>query len=414
MPHVYGMTKSPADPDVLARIATFNATREQERLALKYRAMRSNVFAFFRGTAHLFWEDFPTGESSLDVAPAAWACGDLHLENFGSFRGDNRLTYFDLNDFDEAALAPATFELARFITSVHLAAASLQLLPSQATELSKTFVSSYAGALVDGKARWIERATAQGMVKDLLRTVKQRTREELLDLRTDRRGPRRKLKLDGRHALAVSDADRTQVIDCLHAYGDACGEPKFFKVVDIARRIAGTGSLGVKRFVVLVRGRGSPDGNMLLDLKEARPSVLAPHVTLPQPAWANEAERVVRVQHRMQAISPALLEVVKAGDLHFVMRELQPDADRLALEHWHGKLGRLRRVMVAMGCCTAWSQLRSSSRDGSAGADELIAFGRSKSWHRPLLRYAREYTERAAADWHRFAASPEHPSPART
>ena len=102
--------------------------------------------------------------------------------------------------------------------------------------------------------------------------------------------------------------------------------------------MAGTGSLGVERFVVLVRGRGSPGGNFLLDLKEARASVLAPRALGPQPAWQDEGERVVEVQRWMQAISPALHQAVHLGDRPFTLRELQPAADRMVLENWNGKL----------------------------------------------------------------------------
>src|SRR5690348_3608110 len=102
--------------DVVERVARFNAGREAERLALKYDAMRDNPFSFMRATAHLFWEDWHAMQSSIErmapmaAGPPVWATGDLHLENVGSFRGDNRLVYFDLNDFDESALAPATWE----------------------------------------------------------------------------------------------------------------------------------------------------------------------------------------------------------------------------------------------------------------------------------------------------------------
>ena len=98
--------------DLVERLRAFNADREPERLAMKYRAMRGGAFAFFRGTCHLFYEDLPRG-SSLDASPSAWISGDLHIENFGVYKGDNRLAYFDLNDFDEACLAPASWELAR-------------------------------------------------------------------------------------------------------------------------------------------------------------------------------------------------------------------------------------------------------------------------------------------------------------
>jgi uncharacterized protein (DUF2252 family) len=401
------MTNPAVEPDVLARITKYNATREPERLALKYRAMRADPFTFFRGTAHLFWEDWPTGQTPLDDAPRAWVCGDLHLENFGSYRGDNRLTYFDLNDFDEAALAPATWELARFVTSVHLAAAKLKLSPAQATDLSKAFISAYSDSLADGKARWVERTTAKGMVKDLLRRVKQRRHEELLNVRTELAGPRRKLKVDGRHALKLSRDDRAEVVKHIHAFGESRGKRKFYRVLDVARRVAGTGSLGLRRFVVLVRGHGIPDGSILLDIKEAAPSALVPHVAVPQPAWKNEADRVVHVQRRMQAISPALLEVVEIGDRHCMMRELQPFEDRVALEHWHGKLRRLQRVMTTMGEAVAWAQLRSVSRQGSAGADDMIAFAHTKGWRRELLKYARLYARKATRDWRHFSGVSE-------
>ncbi|HVT37766.1 MAG TPA: DUF2252 family protein, partial [Gemmatimonadaceae bacterium] len=322
-------------------------------------------------------------------------------------RGDNRLAYFDLNDFDEAALAPATWELARFVTSVHLAAAKLRLSAADATNLSKTFISAYSDSLADGKARWVERTTAKGMVRDLLRGIKQRRSEDLLNVRTEMSGTARKLKVDGRHALKLLRHDRAEVVNHIHAFGEARGHRKFYRVLDVARRVAGTGSLGLRRFVVLVRGHGVPDGSILLDIKEAGPSALAPHVAVPQPPWKNEADRVVHVQRRMQAISPALLEVVSIGDRHCMMRELQPFEDRLALEHWHGKLRRLQRVMTTMGEAVAWAQLRSASRQGSAGADDLIAFAHTRGWRRELLKYARQYARTATRDWRQFSALPE-------
>src|SRR5215471_17603703 len=111
---------------VVDRIEEFNRGREPERLALKYRAMATGPFSFFRGTAHLFFEDWPR-RAPWNRAPLGWISGDLHLENFGSFLGDNGLVYFDLNDFDEAALAPVTWETGRLLTSAYLAARELQI-----------------------------------------------------------------------------------------------------------------------------------------------------------------------------------------------------------------------------------------------------------------------------------------------
>src|SRR3954465_4657333 len=110
---------------VAERIRAFNAGRRPELLERKYKAIRADAFTFLRGTCHLFYEDWPAG-SPLNAAPPAWISGDLHLENFGSYKGDNRLVYFDINDFDEAALGGATWDLSRLITSIFLAGEELK------------------------------------------------------------------------------------------------------------------------------------------------------------------------------------------------------------------------------------------------------------------------------------------------
>ncbi|HEX3933041.1 MAG TPA: DUF2252 family protein, partial [Puia sp.] len=86
------------------RLHAFNQGLLPEMVQLKYEAMAENAFRFFRGTCHLFYEDLAAAEP-LSLSPLAWICGDLHIENFGSYKGDNKLVYFDLNDFDEALLA---------------------------------------------------------------------------------------------------------------------------------------------------------------------------------------------------------------------------------------------------------------------------------------------------------------------
>jgi uncharacterized protein (DUF2252 family) len=317
----------------------------------------------------------------------------------GSYKGDNRLVYFDLNDFDEAALAPCTWELVRLLTSVHMATGALSLSRDQANQLCRHFLDAYVSALRNGKARWIERDTAIGMVGDLLSGLRGRLRPHFLDSRTERKGKLRKLRLDGRRALPVTDKQREKVTSLIHKIGARQPEPDFYKVLDVARRIAGTGSLGVDRYAILVEGKGSPDGNYLLDLKQALPSSLTPHLDIAQPEWASEAERVVTVQRRMQAISPAFLQAVTMGRKSYILRGLQPTEDRVALTEWHGKLERLECVLETMGKLVAWSQLRSSGRQGSATADELIAFGEKARWPRQLREAAQESTKQVRRDW---------------
>ena len=390
------------------RVEAYNAGRDPARLARKYNAMRTDPFVFFRGTAHLFWEDWAREARALADAPLAWACGDLHLENFGSFRGDNGLVYFDLNDFDEAALAPATADVGRLLTRTHLAARSRQLAGVDATQRCDVFLDAYLAALIDGKARWVERSIATGMVRDLLRNAQNRRRKDLLRARTAIVRGRRRLRIDGQRFEALPREERGHVTECIHEFAEsprgASTDPRAFQVLDIARRIAGTGSLGVRRYVVLTRGDGSVHGQLLLDLKQAGTSSLAANLKVPQPRWRNPADRVVRIQHHMQAVSAALLAAVSMNGAHFVLRELQPTEDRLALDGWNGKVSRLRKVLATMGHLTAWSQLRSASRQGTAGIDALIAFGHAGALRRRALTYARDYAATAERDWREFSA----------
>jgi uncharacterized protein (DUF2252 family) len=105
--------------NIFTRIEEFNKSGIPDMVKLKYRFMGENMFRFYRGTCHIFYEDL-RAKGNILPSPQTWISGDLHLENFGSFKGDNRLVYFDINDFDEAILAPASWELVRIVTSVKL------------------------------------------------------------------------------------------------------------------------------------------------------------------------------------------------------------------------------------------------------------------------------------------------------
>jgi uncharacterized protein (DUF2252 family) len=385
--------------NVAKTIRSFNAGRDPERLVMKYANLRANPFVFLRGTCHLFYDRLPA-DALFTKAPAAWLCGDAHLENFGSYKGDNRLAYFDLNDFDEAALAPVTWELVRFLSSILVAGGSLRATPDDSNALCKVFLEGYAGALALGKARWVERDTASGLVHELLATLKARTRAAFLDKRTERKNGGRRIRRDGEHALRADRAGRERAARLIDAFAASQDNPGFFRVLDVARRIAGTGSLGMERYVVLVEGKGSPDGNYLLDLKQATSSSLVPHLKIRQPAWPSQAHRVVAVQRRMQAVSMAFLHPIVDGKSSYVLRDLQPSEDRVSLDVRRTGLGQVSGVIEEMGQLMAWAHLRSSGRQGSAIADELIDFGTSaRSWRRDLLDAAHQCAAQVENDW---------------
>jgi len=170
-------------------------------------------------------------------------CGDAHVRNLGAYSAPDGRLVFDINDFDEAALAPATWELARFLTSVLVGAKTLEVNHAEAIALCHCFLDSYVAALQDGKARWVERATANGMIKNLLSDLRKRRRPEFLDSRTKLKGDTRVLHLDGKRALPTDDADYKKVIMFMAEFAALQPNPRFFKVLDVARRIAGAGSL---------------------------------------------------------------------------------------------------------------------------------------------------------------------------
>ena len=370
--------------DVIGQIQTYNAGRDPERLLMKYRAMRASPFAFLRGSCHLFYARLQRG-GVFKSAPAVWVCGDLHLENFGSYKGDNRLVYFDVNDFDEAALAPASWDLLRFLTSLRVGITRLTDGGAEAHTLCQTFLDAYAAALTQGKAYWIEQETAAGLVRQLLDGLRDRQRAAFLDSRTVLKRKQRLLRIDGKRALPVTAAQRNAVVNFMHEFAQDQPRPDFYQVLDVARRVAGTGSLGVDRFAILVQGKGSPDGNYLLDLKQALPSSLLPKLKLAQPKWQSEAHRVVALQQRSQAVSMAFLQPVFFAGAAYVLRALQPSEDRINVNAPHRPASELAQLAAALGQLVAWGQLRSAGRQGSAIADQLIDFGQRKKWKAELL-----------------------------
>jgi uncharacterized protein (DUF2252 family) len=388
--------------DVVSRIQDFNQGRDPELLKLKYKAMSENAFVFLRGTCHLFYQDLPI-DGIFKTAPSVWSCGDLHLQNFGTFKGDDRLVYFDINDFDESVLAPCTWDVVRFLTSVLVAAHTIPIHAEDAQQLCLTFLDTYTAELKTGKDRTVHQDSSTGMVKDLLEKLQNRKRKDFLDERTELQGSDRALKMIDGKTFPATESERNAVMGLLDRFAKTQPNPEFYRVLDVAHRIAGTGSLGLERYIILVEGNGSPDRNYLLDLKAARSSSLKLYVPVPQPNWQTEAERITSIQFRFQESPPALLNPVALDGKSFVLREMQPTADRVNLEDTEGKIKRLTKVINTMAQVTAWGHLRSRARQGSVSADELIAFADSASeWHDPVLDYARDYAVRVDRDYQMF------------
>ncbi|GAC1402036.1 MAG: hypothetical protein NVSMB49_17530 [Ktedonobacteraceae bacterium] len=157
--------------------------------------------------------------------------------------------------------------------------------------------------------------------------------------------------------------------------------------------------------MLLVEGKGSPNNNYLLDLKAALSSSLQPYLTVKQPQWTNEAERITTVQRWIQGMPPALLAPVLMNDTSYVLRELQPQEDKVNIVLLHGKVRRLEKLVSTLARVVAWGQLRSGGRQESAPAYELIKFATKKRWRNALVTYTKDYATRVEEDYHSFCAA---------
>jgi len=389
-------------PESVEKVVHDNAGRDPERLALKYKAIADNPFSFLRGTCPLYFGQLPK-HALLSDAPAAWICGDLHLENFGSYKGDNGLVYFDMNDFDEAVLAPCSWEILRTLSSIVIAAPSMNLERNAAIDMAHQCLATYGATLASGKSRWIDRDAADGLIGQLFEQLRTRKRRDFIASRTSAESNHTQIRLDKGKALPASDKDKRRVQAWIKEYAKSKPNPEFFKVIDIARRIAGTGSLGLERFAILIEGKGGLDGHYLLDLKESIPSAVEPFTPVKQPKWHSESERVATIAARMQAVPPSFLEAVDLEGKPFLVKGLQPLQDRVDLEGAAAHSKQLNHLMCQFGGLAASAQLRASGRQGSANADDLVAFGSNTKKLGALVDLAVQMADQVETDWKAFA-----------
>lgn len=364
----------------------------------RYARMRADVLGFYRGSAGVFFSRVGR-EPLLHQGPVGWLCGDLHATNFGTYKADNGLVYFDLNDFDEACLGPVLFDVLRLLVSVLLLAEYGGQAPAEQRRCAQELLSQYTAALATGKAGCLERDTARGLIKQLLRQVAARSIRAQLKERTRHHFTRLR---PGPSAPPLPKAECGALLAQLEAWCRAQPIRPFGRILDASQRVAGVGSLGTPRYLVLAEHHQSGKRPMLLDLKAARPSALAPLISLPQPAWASQAHRVVEVQRRLQAVAPALLTAVPLLDHSFVLRVLQPSADKFAFTPH--PTHRLLATLPVLARLTAWAQLRSTGRQGSASADDLMTFAQASAWQEGVLDLAQTAQHQVWADYRAFCA----------
>jgi uncharacterized protein (DUF2252 family) len=371
------------DRDPIVVLEEQARTRVPELVPLRYQRMAASRFAFFRGAAAVMAKDLATTPvTGLTVQ----ACGDAHVANFGTFATPERNIVFDINDFDETERGPWEWDLKRLAASLHVVAREHGDRPSrcddvvrEAVRVYREYVHQYAGMRTLDV--WYDRTTADDLIAHFPRKYRaQAERDVTRALRKDhvRAVARLTTDHDGRPRF-VEDPPIVVHLDELEPTMDdveaivanyresLTDERRFlfdrFRVVDVARRVVGVGSVGTRCWVALLEADAPPEApdRIVLQVKEAQASVLAPYVG--PTASGHEGRRVVSGQRLTQAASDLFLGWCQAprGN-HYYVRQLWDVKGQ-------GDLTRMDRgKLTHYGALCARALARAHARTGDAAA----------------------------------------------
>ncbi|TAF98218.1 MAG: DUF2252 domain-containing protein [Bacteroidetes bacterium] len=377
------------------------AHRKEAAFELKLKAIQKNAFSFFRGTCHLYYQYLQQHPYVLPKSPLTWLCGDLHIENFGTYKAANGITYFDINDFDEGTQGPLLIDIARLLTSLEIALEQLDVSAVTIKKHLQYFLQAYSTHITAGKATDIEANTASGVVDDLLEQVAKRSEEKFVATRVQATKKGWQL-LYHEKCWPLEPAEKKKYKAAFGKWVSSFFTNKY-ELVDVGYRIAGTGSLGVPRYLLLLK-HSKKEQLMLLDAKLAVEPASYMAISH-QIAADNHAERIAITQFRMQHEVPNLLTAATVAKQHFVIKKLQPSTDKLDWEQLVTDAKKMKECVHYIAITTANAQLRSSGRAGAATADELAQFASQNHWHKQLLTTVQVLANNVHANYAAFKKS---------
>jgi uncharacterized protein (DUF2252 family) len=362
------MVKSPEPVDpAVAVLRRADRGRKRRLLRLRYRRMAADPFAFFRGADSLFAAAW-AGLAPPDPGPEVLVCGDLHLENLGAYRTEAGEFRFGLVDFDEAVVGPCALDVVRCVASVLLAAERWDLSVTEATGIALAYLDGYRAGCGDAEPGEVTPTSGHGAAWDLLGATAGGSQADLLGrLTRARRSSRRAIRRDRLHpALGAARAEVVRGALAAYLASVSDGEPP--RLLDVTGRIAGVGSLGVRRYIVLI---GDGDAARLLDVKECSPPSLLEVGGVRRPPGEDEACRVVAAQVQLQGHRAAGLGTLAIGRRPYRVRELIPEEHRASLDRLRRRPDRLRDAVAVAGRLTAWAHRRGARVEGEDRAPEL-------------------------------------------
>jgi uncharacterized protein (DUF2252 family) len=306
----------------------------------RFRRMAAAPFAFYRGSACLFYADMAGGEDPWadERTSRVWIQGDLHAENFGTYMDSSGTLVFDVNDFDEAYLGCFTWDLKRLAASVALLAWSKAISDADIEALIGTYLRGYVRQVRAFAERpgdemvKLQLDSTEGVLHDVLLRARLRTRVELLDdLTTVRDYDRRFLRGPGVRELDADERDAAQ--RAFDGYLDTIPKGKRFgsityRVKDIVGRTRfGIGSAGLPAYNILVEGRTQAlENDVVLLMKQG--NVAAPSRIVSDDRirgyFVHEGHRTAVSQRALQAHADPWLGHTELAGTGFVVAELSP------------------------------------------------------------------------------------------
>ncbi|MFE5210484.1 DUF2252 domain-containing protein [Streptomyces sp. NPDC056600] len=317
----------PGRPDALTAVEESGRGRIPRLTPLRVGRMAASPFAFLRGTAGLMAYDLAR---TPVTGVTAQICGDAHAGNFGLYGDVRGGLVIDLNDFDETVRGPWEWDLKRLATSLVLAGREAGADEDECREAALDAAGSYRRTLrvlakMPAAEAWNaiadERLVSHADARDLLGTLEKvsakarsNTSGRFAARSTEKGQDGGRRFVEAPPVLRrVPDAEAAAVALSLETWTATLPEDRLpllarYAVHDVAFRVVGTGSVGTRSYVVLLLDhRGEP---LVLQVKEARPSALLPHlatVGIATPPVEHEGRRVVLGQRHMQVVSDFLL-----------------------------------------------------------------------------------------------------------
>jgi uncharacterized protein (DUF2252 family) len=411
--------------DVL--VDAFSELMEADRDAFrqKFRKMAAGPFAFYRGSACLFYADVEREEDRWADARTSrvWIQGDLHAENFGTYMDGDGVFVFDVNDFDEAYLGHFTWDIKRMVASVALLAWTKAISDADIANLVETYVRAYIEQVryfVDSDRDHefaLRLGTTKGDIHEILLETRLNTRVALLDRTTliDANFERKFRRGPGVRDLGRDERSKVQA--AYEEYLQTIPEAKRFRsltytVKDIVgRKGFGIGSAGLPAYNILVEGPTQAlENDVVLSMKQgnvAAPSRIV-HDDRIKNYFEHHGHRTAVSQRALQAHADPWLGYTQIGDTGFVVSELSPyveDLDWSDLtepEQMSPVLDFLGRATAKVHCVA--DKDSDPTIVGFQTEDEIVKAigGREDDFVREMVEFAARYSERARDDHRLF------------